>query len=280
METKSTSIYLKSNIKSLAIGRFDGVHLGHQKLFDELCPFGGVLIIDTGKSNLTPPKYLNNFLDIPFFIYELDDVRNLTPDDFIKLLKSDFPNLQTIVVGEDFRFGSNRSAGVAELKMMFPNVIVVEEFKINSIGVHSRFIRTLLLNGNVEQAKLFFGRNYRLCGEVITGQGIGSKELYATVNIVCHDFILPAEGVYVTRLLANGVLYNSVSFLGHRVSTDGNYAIETHILEDNFLLNSKVCIEFHKKLRDNIFFEDISELKNQISKDISDCTSYFLSYNY
>jgi riboflavin kinase/FMN adenylyltransferase len=276
METKNISTFSKNDITNLAIGRFDGLHLGHQALFQKLDKNGAVLVIDTGKANLTPAKYLPTLLDLPFFVYQLDDIKDLSCEEFVQLLLSDFPNSKKIIVGDDFRFGKNRSGGVDDLVRLFVNVDIVNELFIDSIGVHSRFIRNLLLNGNVEKAKNFLGRNYRICGNVIHGQGLGSKELYSTLNIECKDFFIPNEGVYITRTILNSKQYKSVSFIGHRVCTDGNYAIETHILEEKFDENClSLCLDFCTRLRGNMYFDNLSELKEQINFDINNAKKYF-----
>jgi len=275
METKNTSIYLKSEVRTLAIGRFDGLHIGHKGLFDRLDNYGAVLIIDTENANLTPPRYLCKYLEIPYFIYKLEEIRNLSASEFVSKLRVDFVNLDKIIVGDDFRFGRDRGAGLIELKQLFFNIEVVHEIKIDNIGVHSRYIRSLLFEGNVEKAAIFLGRLYRIYGNVVIGQGLGSRALYPTVNIHCKDFFIPDEGVYITKIFMNDLEYKSISFIGHRLSTDGNYAIETHILDSSFLSAKTVCIEFHKRVRGNKYFKDLKKLKIQIAKDIQIAKNYF-----
>lgn len=275
MATKSTSIFSKNEITSLAIGRFDGLHLGHQALFDKLDSNGAFLIVDTCRSNLTPIKYLSNIANLPYFVMQLESIKNLSCEKFVSLLKDDFKNLKKIIVGEDFRFGKDRSGGTEELIRLFENTEVLMEVKIDSIGVHSRYIRNLLLNGNVVDASRFLGRYYRICGDVIKGQGIGSKNLYSTINMDCKDFFLPQEGVYVTKAIIGVDEYRSVSFIGHRVCTDGNYAIETHILDDIFKQEESLCIDFCTRLRGNMFFENLADLKRQIESDISEAKTFF-----
>jgi len=265
----------KDSIDSIAIGRFDGLHLGHQKLFDALTLNGAILVIDTGRANLTPSNYLSFFTKWPYYIYKLDDIKHYDAAGFIALLKKDFPALKKIVVGLDFRFGHNRAYGVDDLLLLFKECEVIDEYKIDDIGVHSRYIRSLLMDGHVDIAAKMLGRNYMIFGQTIKGQGIGAKELYPTVNMKCDDFFLPSEGVYATRFFSAGNFHKSVSFLGHRVTTDGNYAIETNILEDNFLVNDVIGIEFVQRLRGNIFFDKFDDLRRQIGIDIIDAKKVF-----
>ena len=133
-------------IEALAIGRFDGLHLGHFELFNRLGANGAILLIDTKKSNLTPPELLSRYTHLQFFSYELDVIKELSAEEFVTKLKVDFPQLKRVVVGEDFRFAIDRSAGTDELKSLFDGeTMVVLELKIDGIGVHSKFIRSLLI---------------------------------------------------------------------------------------------------------------------------------------
>ncbi len=261
-------------IWALAIGRFDGMHLGHFELFKNLGQNGGILLIDTKKSNLTMPQYIARYTDLPVFTYELESLKELDATEFVSKLKADFPALKKIVVGDDFRFAANRSAGTDELKNIFDGeTTVVPELKIDGKGVHSKLIRAFLLDGNVKKAAMYLGRNYEVCGSVVKGQGIGAQKLVATINLNVNSYILPKEGVYATFTEYDGNRYPSVTFVGHRLSTDGNFAVETHIL-DNFcgISVANVWISFVDKVRDNRYFEGIEELKKAIENDIRSAT--------
>lgn len=257
-------------IESLAIGRFDGLHKGHQELFKMLGENGAILLIETKKSNLTPPESLGRHTKLPVFIYELETIRGLSAIEFVKKLEADFTGLNKIVVGEDFRFALNRSADANQLRELFcGETIIMPELKINSIGVHSRYIRSLLLDGKIREANLYLGREYEICGRAIKGQGIGAQKLVATINLSVKAYILPKEGVYATRTECDKRVYHSVTFVGHRISTDGSFAVETHILEgfDGFT-DEVIFVSFVEKIRDNRYFEGIEELKIAIYSDI------------
>jgi len=144
--------------------------------------------------------------------------------------------------------------------------------------VHSKVIREYLREGNLEGAKKLLGYNYKLQGSTITGQGLGSKQFVPTINIDVEDFLIPQEGIYITKTIVNTTAYRSVSFVGHRVSTDGRFAVETHILEDIATLEipKKVEIEFYKKLRNNKKYEKYEELKEQILRDIKQARNWFI----
>ena len=133
-------------IVSLAIGRFDGIHLGHRALFERLTKDGAILAIETGRSNLTPPEFIDKYVDKKLVFYRLEEIKDLDALGFLKKLKNDFPDLKKIVVGEDFRFAKDRAAGVDELQTLWDGEVeVVPELRIEGIGVHSKYIRTLIL---------------------------------------------------------------------------------------------------------------------------------------
>ncbi len=261
---------LKSSITSIAIGGFDGMHLAHQELFKRLDDTGAIVVIETGYANLTPKVHRAQYATFPLFYYPLAEIKHLTPKQFLGLLKEEFPNLQKIVVGFDFKFGAGASGSIDLLQELFDGVVeVVNEFFCDDIAVHSRKIRDFISTGKIEKANQFLGKNYTISGVHIKGQGLGKKQFVPTINIECEDFLLPSEGIYATYSFVNGVKYPSVSFLGHRVSTDGKYAIETHILDVELEeIHSHIEIEFIKKIRENQKYDDLEKLKNQILEDI------------
>ena len=104
------------NTTAIAIGGFDGMHVGHQHLFAELGENGCIVVIETGYANLTPKEERENFTQHPIVYFELDSIRHLDGNGFIKLLKEKFPLLVKIVVGYDFHFGKNRQCSFEDLK--------------------------------------------------------------------------------------------------------------------------------------------------------------------
>jgi len=260
------------NTTSIAIGGFDGMHIGHQALFGELDDAGVIVVIETGYANLTPQRYRERYNAHKIAYFHLEDIRHLDGEGFIELLQEKFPKLQKIVVGYDFHFGKDRRYSFNDLKELFDGeVIVVEEVKHNNDSVHSHKIRAKLQLGDIKGANEFLGHNYTIVGEKVAGQGIGSRELVATVNLKVKDFLLPKEGVYatLTRIDDEEHFHPSVSFIGHRVSTDGSFAVESHILDGEIVCEKKAEISFVDFLRDNEKFDSIEQLKEQIKKDIA-----------
>jgi len=261
---------LKNNITSISIGGFDGMHLAHQELFKELDQNGAIVVIETGYANITPKTHRSDYTSYPLYYYPLEDIKHLNAKEFLSLLKEQYPKLKKIVVGFDFRFGTKASYGIDDLKELFHGeVIVVDEFRKNNTPVHSRSIREYIANGDIKTANIFLDKQYSIIGNHIKGQGLGAKQFVATINIACEDFLIPQCGIYATYTIIDNIKYQSVTFIGHRLSTDGKYAIETHILDKNIQnINSKIKIEFIEKIRENKKFDNFNTLKLQILDDI------------
>jgi riboflavin kinase / FMN adenylyltransferase len=260
------------NSDAIAIGGFDGVHVGHQKLFSHLGENGCIVVIDSGFANLTPKKQREKHTHYPFYYFSLENIRHLDADGFLTLLKEEFPHLKKIVVGYDFHFGKERAYTHQDLKERFEGeVVVVDEVKVNDESVHSRTIRQKISTAKIKEANTLLGHNYFINGKLIKGQGIGAKELVATINLHVSDFLLPKEGVYVTvtRVDDEEHFHPSITFIGHRVTTDGSFAVETHILDGEIKCEREACISFLNFVRENMKFNSLDELKVQIQKDIA-----------
>jgi len=267
----STAISLKK-ADSIALGGFDGMHLGHQELFKQLGDDGAIVVIENGYSTLTPDGIRERHTSYPILYLQLEKIKHLEADAFIELLRDYFPDLKKIVVGYDFHFGKDRKYSAEYLqKVCKADVKIVNEVKIDGISVHSRFIREMIRSGEIKQANKLLGYNYTMIGSLEKGQGIGSKELVATINIQTEHFEIPKEGVYVTltRIDDEEHFHPSVSFIGHRVSTDGSFAIESHIIDGEVECRRKAEISFIHFLRPNRKFETLQALKEQIQKDIN-----------
>jgi len=265
------------NSTAIAIGGFDGMHIGHQHLFEALGENGTIVVIETGYANLTPKQERENFSNHPILYLQLDDIRHLSGEEFVEFLKDKFKKLKKIVVGYDFHFGKNRKYSFDDLKNLFlkenvdGEVQVIDEVSLHGDSVHSHKIRTKLQIGDIKGANAFLGHNYTIRGSLVAGQGIGKKELVATINIEANGFLVPKEGVYVTltRIDDEEHYHPSVSFIGHRVTTDGSFAIESHILDGEVLCLEKARISFVSFIRDNKKFDSIDELKKAIKQDIA-----------
>ena len=275
-------------ITSLAIGKFDGIHLGHRKLLELLGDRGAVLIIDKvieqnlishnpsvqNQGFLTSLQDRLNRLPNAYFV-ELASVAYMSGEEFVATLLESLPSLETIIVGYDFRFGRDRIYGADDLGHLCEirqssqgraiQAIIVPKVCYGEIPLHASVIKDFVRHGDIAVANAMLGWCYSVSGEVVRGQGIASKELFPTINIRAQGYVLPASGVYATRV--DGKM--AVSFFGHRVSTDGEYAIESHIIDSEITqVPERLTIQMYKKIRENRRFDSLQELKTQIECDI------------
>ena len=266
----------KNSVKRLAIGRFDGLHLGHLQLLKRLqnAEEAGIFLIKSNQ-NLTPPTHFAKFCGMQFFAYDIEDLRQKSGEEFAEFLCGEFKGLEKVVVGYDFKFAKNRSADAQDLREMLAKrgvaVEVVEEFRLDGVAVHSSLIRALLARGEVDEAAKFLGRNYTIFGSQISGQGLGGRELFATINLDAGEFLTPKFGVYAAVVRLKERALKAVVFVGNRLSTDLKFSIEAHILEpfSQEDLGGEIGVEFVKFLRQNAKFDELSQLKEQIAKDIA-----------
>ncbi len=263
----------KNSIKSIAIGSFDGIHLGHRALIDQV---EAVVIVERNGGYLTPGYKRTFFIEQPCFFYHFEQIQSLSAKAFVSKLKEDFPKLETIVVGYDFEFGYKKEGNTKLLQELFHGeVVVVSEVKSAGISVHSRTIKRYLDEGKIVLVNQLLNRNYTIAGKVVSGQGLGKKKLVATLNINVYDYKLPKDGVYVSRTKVADKWLDSVSFLGLRVTTDGSFAIETHIIgQDIGVVSGMVELEFLEFIRENRKFDGLEALKVQIDKDIEFSKSF------
>jgi len=263
---------LANTITSIAIGSFDGLHIAHQKLIEQA---EGVVVIERGSGYLTPGYKRSWYSDKPLFFYLFDTIKDLSAAQFVARLKHDFPQLERVVVGYDFGFGQGRQGDAMHLDTLFDGeVVIVDEVKLEGISVHSRVIREFLQVGDVASANRLLGRTYRIDGEVVSGQGLGARELVPTLNLVVRQYQLPRNGVYATRTLVDDRWLPSVSFIGHRETTDGSFAVETHVIGWEIgTIRGRVWIEFVGFVRENRRFDGLEALKDQIMQDIATAKS-------
>jgi len=257
-----------NTIKSIAIGSFDGMHVAHQTLAEKV---DALVIIERNGGYLTPGFKRANFTSKVCGFYHFDVIKGLSPEGFIEKLQTDFPKLETIVVGYDFAFGKNKAGTAKTLQTLFDGKVeIVQEVSVDGIPVHSRTIKAYLCEGNIMSANKLLGREYLIDGDVVSGQGLGRKKLVPTLNLHVNAYQLPLEGVYATRTEIRGEWLDSVSFLGHRVTTDGSFAVETHILDHDIEeVQGNLVMKFVDFIRVNQKFESLESLKVQIENDIA-----------
>jgi riboflavin kinase / FMN adenylyltransferase len=280
----------------LTIGVFDGVHLGHKYLLSclkeearKLSALSGVI---TFKRH--PIESLNPAAALPYLVSLDEKVRllkaegidvvipltfnqelaDLSAVDFIQLLKK-YLKMQGLVIGPDFALGRHREGNVEFLteagKKYHFSVTVVSPLKLDGDIVSSTAIRQALADGDMAKVVKLAGRPYFLKGRITKGFGMGRRIGYPTANILLEPgWAIPADGVYATFTHISGHIYQSMTSIGLRPTFHGkNRTVETYILDFNGdLYDREVSIDIVEKLRDERKFDNIEELKNQISRDI------------
>ena len=156
---------LNNQIKSIAIGSFDGLHIAHQTLIEQV---EAIVIIERNGGYLTPGYKRSYYTSKVCCFYHFDKIKSLSAEAFVAKLKNDFPALEKIVVGYDFAFGKGKMGDASHLKMLFHGeVSIVKEVSYKNIPVHSRTIKTFLKEGNIEMANALLGRDYQIEGTVM-----------------------------------------------------------------------------------------------------------------
>ena len=282
------------------IGNFDGLHLGHKAILDQVKDkakesSSASLVFFTEPhaseyfaakdDNSTPPpricpwrekvKLLKNFgIDFAFFLQFNKSLKVMTPisflDDVLAQLK-----LKHLIIGDDFRFGAHR-AGDFELlkswgKSNGTDVIANETVLCDGVRVSSTWIREALLSSDFDLAKKLLGRPYTFSGKVVYGQQLGKTIGVPTANLWIPKQRLPIAGVYAVKCLLAGKSFNGIANMGIRPTVDGSKPVlEIHIFNfSESIYGQRLTVEFKNKLRDEKKFDNIDLLKEQILQDIS-----------
>lgn len=292
-------IYLKNieDVKeisntSLVLGNFDGVHVGHVSLinFAKNNSRGPLTIFTfdkTIKNNDGFITSLNDKIDIfkylqvdYLLVVKVDEnFKKMSYVDFVdKILKKINP--KKIFCGSDFKYGFEAKGDVSYLKERFDNVLVLNFVNDNLKNkISSSEIRKLIKEGNIKEANRFLGREFKIKGKVIKGEYLGNKIGFPTANLSLLDnYILPNNGVYLTKTLINNKTYYSMTNVGYNptVNSDNEIKIETYILDFNEELYGKeISILFLEKMREEIKFANLEELTEQLKKDKKIAEDYF-----
>ncbi len=282
----------------LTIGSFDGVHLGHQQLIQELNQYahqaGAKSVVLTfhphptsvlgrrkGSFYLTTPtekiKLLDDLgIDIvvihPFSV----ELSQTSAREFVLYLK-DHLDFRKLLAGYDFALGKDREGNVNYLKLLGSefhyDVSIINSISSDGRTISSSFIRNLLMDGYVEQAWKMLGRPYQISGEVIHGDGRGKGIGIPTANIeTSMEKLIPGTGVYACKVGIKNKIWNAAVNIGTRptfISSDSKRHIEAHILDfsDN-LYNVDISLQFISRLRGEQRFQSVEELIHQVQVDI------------
>jgi len=290
----------------ITMGTFDGVHLGHQKLLQELehisLKKGGDAVVITYYHHPLETIHKSTFpylltekekkeellkkygVDYVLYLDFNENIANILAEDFLNNIIISEVKAETIVVGYDTHFGKNRSGDFKFLKKNSKKynyeIDIIEPYKINNRIVGSSLIRDLVREGNMQYVSELLGRNYSVSGVVKTGHRIGHGLGFPTINLhpVDNHKLIPGIGVYVCEVEIFGSRYKAVTNVGYSptLKKTGIKEIETHILDfKGDLYNIPVEIFFHKKLRNELHFENRDKLIGMIEKDIKLTREYF-----
>ncbi len=290
----------------LAIGNFDGIHLGHQAILQEAtnraAKSGAVataLTFEPAPLKVLRPEAAPKRLStneqrlewfravgveaavvMPFTL----ELSKLSPQEFVEKILVNELQVRALLVGENFRFG-HKQAGDAQLLRDLGKVHGFDVASIPPIMAHSEIvsstvIRREIAEGEVTQAGRLLGRPFVLTGSIVSGTGTGSKFTFPTLNLRADQELLPAGGVYITRTLLQGESKSrrSVTNIGVRPTFNGTaLSIETHLLDFFGTISAKrIELRFWKRLRSEKKFSSPDELRAQIAKDIASANRFFM----
>lgn len=199
----------------------------------------------------------------------------LTAEEFVKTTLVDKLNIQKIIIGHDHRFGRNRTANIDDLiefgEIYNFEVEQISAQEINEIAISSTKIRNAIIDGNISLAKNYLGYNYFFSGTVVQGKQLGRTIGYPTANIEIKENykLIPKNGVYVIKgFLDDRILFGMMN-IGNRPTVDGtSQTIEVHFLDFNEdIYNQSIQITLLERIRDEIKFNSLNELKEQLFKD-------------
>jgi riboflavin kinase/FMN adenylyltransferase len=299
-----------------AVGNFDGVHLGHRAILSALVADArsrnahsdvvtravavtfdphpeSVLRPGQAPPMITPigerlrllgETGIDAVLVLPFDA----TLARLTPREFVERILVGALGVRSVHEGASFRFGHRAAAGIEELAAFGQefnfDVRVHEAVHVRGLEVSSSAIRALIAAGDVRRARWMLGRPFAVLSIPARGRGLGSKLVVPTVNLAPYDGLLPALGVYVTRIAIAGRAFESVTNVGNRPTFgEPSFAVETHILNFEPLgmdqntpqEDTQLELEFLLRLRSEIKFPSPEELRAQIQRDVARAQKYF-----
>ena len=289
---------------NLAIGNFDGIHLGHQKIIDELIEYSKIKNCSSAILSFKPhPRQFfsdeyRNFqiiseeekiylldkqgIDHYFSLLFDENIASMSPKDFITKILAEKLHSTHLIVGYDFKFGKDRKGNASLLQEQSKNlgfdinVIQPITSNYNSVVYSSSQIREFIRNGNVEKANLFLGRNWSMQGTVIKGDKRATAMNFPTANLVPGELIHPKKGVYAIRARYIDRWSKGIANFGERPTVDGKrLLLEAHLFEFNQdIYGKELTVEFLTFIREEKKFDNFASLTEQIQKDIQLVKAY------
>ncbi|MBQ7014557.1 MAG: bifunctional riboflavin kinase/FAD synthetase [Clostridia bacterium] len=278
----------------IAVGNFDGVHLGHAKVLQTAAklaseqnaisaaltflPYPKDFFLGEGtvkritdnntKTELILKQGISEHITEEFN----QKLSDMNADEFTMLLKNKY-NCSAIVCGANFKFGKKAAYGAEDMKKACEKQNMKAVVCVYEEGFSSTAVRELILEGKVSEAAQILGRPFELHGTVLHGRHIGTEIGFPTVNLTANEnFLLPKFGVYETRVICEDEFFTGITNVGiaPTVSESKNVRIETFLLNTNKNLYGKeIKVEFIKFIRAEKKFTSLEELKTQIKIDLS-----------
>jgi riboflavin kinase/FMN adenylyltransferase len=282
---------------AITIGNFDGVHKGHQALFqrvkqlaEELNGESVVVTFDPHPLEVLFPKKAPSFItshrhkldliascgiDATIVIPFDHKFSQMSAREFVEAVLVEKIGARAIVVGHDYRFGHSREGDIAFLKQLGEQygfeVQTVSGLRVNDTVVSSTAIRQMITSGNIREANRLLGRSFEVSGTVIPGRKRGVSLGFPTANIRMPAITPPRTGVYVVQAEVDGKTYGGAANLGYNPTFgDTDLSLEAHLFDfDRDIYGKPITIRFIDRLRDELRFSSPDELAAQIKKDVN-----------
>lgn len=298
----------KLHNSAVTIGKFDGIHRGHQVLLNQILEqkkngLNAVMFtFNFHPNNLFSDKEINTIyteeekhyileqggLDVLISYPFTKETAATEPEDFIKDVLIDKLDTKIIVVGADFHFGHKRRGNVDMLKEYSSTygyeVIVFDKIGMEEEEISSSRIRSEIALGNMESANNMLGRPFSIIGTVMHGRKIGRTLGFPTINLIPpSNKLLPPNGVYASVTTIDGIKYPGITNIGYNptVGKTPETRVETYIFDfDIDLYGKTVEVSLYKQEREEVKFASVEELKEQMQKDIVFGREYFKTHIY
>jgi len=281
----------------LAIGNFDGIHLGHQALLKKLVQSAHDLQLSPAVMTFEPhPRELFTPQSAPARLCSMREklehfadagvervyvcafnqrFAKVSAEDFMQRILLQSIHAEAILVGEDFRFGTKRAGSTQDIVQAGFNLISLPQVDLNGVRVSSTRVRLALADGKLDEAAILLGRPYSISGKVVHGAKRGRQLGFPTANVHMRHERPALTGVYAVKL--DGL--NAVANLGVRPTIAGvpKLSLEVHVLDfNNDLYGKHVHVEFFHKIRDEMKFDGLDALKAQIAIDVEVAREFFI----
>lgn len=283
---------------------FDGVHLGHQSIINQLHKVSAEQHLETAILTFWPHprtifnpefdlKLLNTIEEKTYFLHKYgvlhlflkqfdEDFRNLNGEEFVKQILVKRLNVKYLIIGYDHTFGKNKSGDFELLKKMAPEfgfeVQQVEAVDFHQKHISSTQIRNALMAGNVKEANEMLGYNYSISGTVIHGKKIGRTIGYPTANIEVNPLkLLPKKGAYIVDVFVKNQHLTGMLSIGTNPTVSGtSLSVEVYILDFNEdIYEEEISVNFREFLHEEIKFENLEELMIQLDDDKKRTKNFF-----